>query len=169
MLKKYLEIGKIVGTHALKGEVRVECWCDSPQFISNFNHLYFDEGKTKLTVKSRPHKNIAIVKIKGIDTIEQADMLRSKILYIDRNDIELDEDVYFVQDIIGLCVKHYETKEEYGPVSDVLKTGANDVYEVKQGNNTYYLPVIDDVIMSTDIENGELLIKPMKGLFGDED
>lgn len=169
MLKKYLEIGKIVGTHALKGEVRVECWCDSPQFISNFNHLYFDEGKTKLTVKSRPHKNIAIVKIKGIDTIEQADMLRSKILYIDRNDIELDEDVYFVQDIIGLCVKHYETKEEYGTVSDVLKTGANDVYEVKQGNNTYYLPVIDDVIMSTDIENGELLIKPMKGLFGDED
>lgn len=169
MLKKYLEIGKIVGTHALKGEVRVECWCDSPQFISNFNHLYFDEGKTKLTVKSRPHKNIAIVKIKGIDTIEQADMLRSKILYIDRNDIELDEDVYFVQDIIGLCVKHYETKEEYGAVSDVLKTGANDVYEVKQGNNTYYLPVIDDVIMSTDIENGELLIKPMKGLFGDED
>lgn len=169
MLKKYLEIGKIVGTHALKGEVRVECWCDSPQFISNFSHLYFDEGKTKLTVKSRPHKNIAIVKIKGIDTIEQADMLRSKILYIDRNDIELDEDVYFVQDIIGLCVKHYETKEEYGTVSDVLKTGANDVYEVKQGNNTYYLPVIDGVIMSTDIENGELLIKPMKGLFGDED
>lgn len=170
MQKRYLEIGKIVGTHALKGEVRVECWCDSPQFISQFKTLYFDNGKTPLKVNSRPHKNIAIVKIEGTDTVESADMLRGKLLYIDRNDISLKEGVHFIQDIIGLSVIDADTKEKYGKVSDVLKTGANDVYEVT-GNDgkKYYIPVIKDVIVSTDIENEVLLIRPLKGIFDDED
>ena len=63
MLKEYLEIGKIVGTHGIQGELRVECWCDSPEFIAGFKTLYFDRGNEKLSIKARPHKNIALVKI----------------------------------------------------------------------------------------------------------
>lgn len=89
---------------------------------------------------------------------------------MNRDDITLDKDVFFVQDIIGLEVLDADTKESYGAVTDVLKTGANDVYEVKgKDGKSYYIPVIDDVVKQTDPENGCVLIKPMKGIFDDED
>lgn len=170
MLKEYLEIGKIVGTHGIAGELRVECWCDSPAFLTNFKHLYFNEGKEKLDVKSRPHKNIALVKIKGVDTIEQGDLLRGKVLYMRRKDIKLEKGVYFVQDLVGLEIKDADTDKVYGTLTDVLKTGANDVYEMKtDGAKVYYIPVIPDVVKKIAPEKGYVLITPMKGLFDDED
>ena len=66
MLKQYLEVGKIVGTHGIKGEVRVEPWCDSPSFLSKFKTLYFNQGKEEIKVSCRPHKNIALVKIADV-------------------------------------------------------------------------------------------------------
>lgn len=170
MLKQYLEVGKIVGTHGLKGDLRVDIWCDTLEFFCSFNTLYFDNGKKSVSVKSKPHKRIALVKIKGIDTVEQADELRGKILYINRDDAQLEEEEYFIQDIIGLSVINEETKEKYGLVTDVFKTGANDVYEIKDSENkTFLIPVIDDVVIKTDVLGGVVLIKPMKGLFDDED
>jgi len=170
MLKQYLEIGKIVGTHGVRGELRAECWCDSPQFFAGFKKLYFDEGKEKIDVVSRPHKNIALVKIKGVDTVEQADLLRGRVLYVNRKDIKLPKGTNFIQDIIGLEVVDVDTDEVYGKVTEVIKTGANDVYEVKaQNGKAYYVPVIKDVVIETSPKNGKVLIKPMKGIFDDED
>ena len=123
MLKEYLEIGKIVGTHGVMGECRVECWCDSPQFLSKFTTLYFDKGAEKLSVKGRPHKNIALLKIEGVTTVEQADLLRGKVLYVRRKDVKLPRGVHFVQDLIGLQVKDFDTDAVYGTITDVLKTG----------------------------------------------
>ena len=170
MLKPFLEAGKIVGTHGIKGELRVECWCDSPEFLSSFKTLYFENGKQKLSVKSRPHKNLALVKIKDVETVEQADLLRGKILYIDRNDVKFEEGVNFIQDIIGCEVKNQSDGTVYGKVSDVLFTGANDVYEVtNQDNKKYLIPVIPQVVTKVDVENSLVEIIPMKGLFDDED
>ncbi|MBE6794003.1 MAG: 16S rRNA processing protein RimM [Ruminococcaceae bacterium] len=170
MLKQYLEIGKIVGTHGVRGELRVECWCDSPQFMANFKTLYFNEGLDKIQVQSRPHKNIALVKIKGVDTVEQADLLRGRVLYVNRKDIKLPKGTNFIQDIIGLEVVDVDTKVVYGKVTEVIKTGANDVYEVKDENaKAYYIPVIKDVVVETNPKKGVVLIKPMKGIFDDED
>lgn len=170
MLKQYLEIGKIVGTHGVRGELRAECWCDSPQFFAGFKKLYFDEGREKIDVVSRPHKNIALVKIKGVDTVEQADLLRGKVLYVNRKDIKLPKGTNFIQDIIGLEVVDADTDEVYGKVTDVIKTGANDVYEVKDsGGKAYYVPVIKDVVIETSPQKGKVFLKPMKGIFDDED
>lgn len=170
MLKQYLEVGKIVGTHGLNGEMRVECWCDSPEFLCYFKNLYFDEGKQKLKVKSRPHKNIALVKIQDINSIEQADMLRGKVLYINRDDVRFEEGVHFVQDLLSCEVKDADTAEVYGKITDVLYTGANDVYEItNEEGKKFLIPVIDDVVVNKDVENGIVEIKPMKGLFDDED
>jgi 16S rRNA processing protein RimM len=128
MKKQFLESGKIVGTHGIRGEVRIEPWCDSPQFLCEFKKLYLDEnGQTFIEIKSRPHKNIALGKIKGIDAIEDAERMRGKIVYINRDDIILEEGVNFVQDLIGLEVKDADDGKVYGKVSDVLRTGANDV------------------------------------------
>lgn len=171
MKKQYLETGKIVGTHGIKGEVRIEPWCDSPQFLSEFTTLYLDDGgKTFIEVKSRPHKNITLAKIKGVDTIEQAERLRGRIVYINRDEIELEEGVNFVQDLIGLEVIDADSGKTYGKITDVLRTGANDVYEITDGSGKKYLaPVIDDVIVRRDIDGGYVLIRPLKGIFDDED
>lgn len=170
MKREYLEIGKIVGTHGIKGECRVELWCDSGEFFSFFKNLYLDNsGKEKLTVKSRPHKNIALMKIKGIDNIDDAIPLVGKILYMNRKDCPLPDDVYFIQDIIGCVVKDISHGTQYGKVTDVLYTGANDVYEIKNDEGkTYLIPKIDDIVKEVNVDKEYILIKPMKGLF-DED
>lgn len=171
MKKQYLDSGKIVGTHGIKGEVRIEPWCDSPEFLCAFKKLYLDEkGQTFIEVKSRPHKNITLAKIKGVDSIEEAEKYRGKVVYINRADITLDEGVNFVQDLIGLEVKDAENGTVYGKLTDVLRTGANDVYEITDSNNKKYLaPVIDEVVEEINVDGGFVLIHPMKGIFDDED
>lgn len=170
MLKKYLEAGKIVGTHGIRGEVRVETWCDSPVFFSKLSKVYLKNGETELSVKSRPHKNIAIMKIKGIDTIEAADKYLGKVLYMDREHADLPKDTFFIADLMGLEVLDSSDNKLYGKISDVFKTGANDVYEITDENNKKYLvPVIDDVVKEINPGEGFVKIFPMKGIFDDED
>ena len=170
MLKQYLEAGKIVGTHGVRGEMRVECWCNTPAFLSKFKTLYLDEGKSPLSVTCRPHKSIVLLTVKGVSSIEEADAYRGRILYIDRADVHLSKGEHFVQDIIGLRVTDADTDEVYGTVTDVLKTGSNDVYEMRgTDNKLYYIPVIPDIIDRLDFEAGAAYIHPMKGLFDDAD
>ena len=165
-MKKYLEIGKIVSVFGIKGEVKVEPWCDSPAFICEFDTLYYKSGTPVEIERSRVHKNQALLKIKGVETPEQGKLLRGRVLYMDRDDVELDEGTYFRQDLIGLTVKDSKTDEEYGKISDVLETGANDVYEITDCNSKKkYIPAIPDVIDSVDLENGVMLITPLEGLF----
>ncbi len=170
MKKQFLDSGKIVGTHGIKGEVRIDPWADSPAFLAEFKTLYLDDrGEQKIKVKSRPHKNITLCKIEGVDTIEDAERLRGKVVYINRDDVALDSGVHFVQDLIGLEVRDFDTGEVYGVLSDVLRTGANDVYEIKKDGKAYLAPVIDDVVREINVEGGYVLITPMKGIFDDAD
>lgn len=171
MKKQFLDSGKIVGTHGIKGEVRIDPWCDSPEFLCAFKKLWLDENGTEfIEVKSRPHKNITLTKIKGVDTIETAEKYRGKVVYINRDDINLAEGVHFVQDLVGLEVKDADNGKVYGKISDVLRTGANDVYEIKDADGkTYLAPVIDDVVKEINVNDGYVLIVPMKGIFDDED
>ena len=151
--------------------MRIEHWSDSPEFLCAFKKLYLDEnGQSFIEVKSRPHKNIALAKIKGVDTIESAEKFRGKIVYINHDDIVLDEGVYFVQDLIGLEVKDADSGVVYGEITDVLRTGANDVYEITDSENKkYFAPVIDEVVEEINVDGGFVLIRPMKGIFDDED
>ena len=143
MPKRYLETGKIVAVQGLKGEVRVEPWCDSGEFLCEFDTLYFDKGETPLEItRSRVQKNIVIMKIKGIDTPEQAQNIRNKILYMDREDVELEEGAYFVQDLIGLEVIDNDSGEQYGKLCEVSFTGANDVYHIKAKKGTKALLIL---------------------------
>lgn len=170
MPKRYLEIGKVVAVQGLKGEVRVEPWCDSGEFLCEFDTLYFDNGETPLEItRSRVQKNIVIMKIEGIDTPEQAQNVRSKILYMDREDVELEDGAYFVQDLIGLEVIDNDSGVDYGKLCEVSFTGANDVYHIKDKNGKIRLiPAIPDVVIDTDITSGIMKIHVLEGLF-DED
>lgn len=171
MLKKYLETGKIVNTHGIKGEVRIQPWCDSPEFLKKFEGFFTDgEGKTFLKLQSlRPAGETAIAKFEGIEDVNAASSLRNKVIFIDRNWVELPKGSYFEQDLLGLTVKDDENGTVYGTIGEVGRTGANDIYRVDKDGKEVWIPAIKDVIKSTEPENGVMLITPLKGLFDDED
>lgn len=167
--KRYLEAGEIVGTHGVRGEVRVYPECDSPQVLEGLKKLYFDEGARAVRIKARAHKNMAIVKLDGVDTVEAAAALRGTMLYLDRNDLKLPKDRYFICDLIGLSVVDDDSGEVYGECTDVSSTGANDVYHMKTvSGREVLIPAIPSVIRKVDIDGGEIRIFAMLGLFDDE-
>lgn len=170
MHKQYIETGKIVSTHGIRGELRVECWCDTPDFLSQFKRLYLDNGKTEIKVRCHPHKNIALMKIDGVDSIEGAVGYIGRKVYIDRNDVKLEEGRFFIADLIGLKVVDADNGKVYGVIKNVINTGANDIYEMKaEDGKLYYIPVIPDIVKEKDFAKGVLYISCMKGLFSDED
>lgn len=168
MKKEYLETGKIVNIHGIKGEVKIMPYTDFPELLCEFDRLFLDK-KEIFIEKSRVAKNMVIAKIQGIDTPEQAEKLRNKVLYMHRDDLELDDNTYFIQDLIGIEVKDVDTGFVYGKITDVMQTGANDVYVIHGNNKEYLVPAIADVIVSTDVNENLMLIKPLEGLFDKED
>ena len=168
--KPYLEAGQIVGTHGVRGEVRVQPWCDSPEQFAGFKKLYWDkDGKQPVKVKGRPHKNIALVVLDGITTVEAAQVLRGKMLYVDRRDLKLPKDRYLVQDLIGIAIVDVDTGEQYGTLTDVSQTGANAVYHMATDKGEILIPAIPDVVVSIDLKKDTLYLRPMKGLLDDDE
>ncbi|MDR0405073.1 MAG: ribosome maturation factor RimM [Oscillospiraceae bacterium] len=167
--KEYLEVGKVTSPRGLKGEVRVTPWCDGPDFICDLSFLYLKPFK-KLTIeRCFAHKTAVIIKFKGIDNKQLAETLRGSILYINRKDVNLKEDSFFLQDIIGSEVVHADTGEKYGKVSDIIKMPANDVYSItSEDGKTYLMPAIKDILADIDIEKGVVLVRPMEGIFDNE-
>lgn len=166
-MKQFLEIAKIVATQGVRGEVRCQYYCDTPEVLCEFDVLYLDKGKTAVKIlRAFPHKSLVVMKLEGVSSIEDAQKYIGKILYLDRSDAELPEETYFIQDIIGLEVKDAETGEVYGKVSEVYQNGAADVYSIKKDDGTELMfPYIDEVVKKIDIEGGEILITPLNGLF----
>lgn len=172
MRKQFLEVGKIVTTHGIRGELRVQPWCDDASFFCGFETLYLEKGKKAMEVeRSYPHKNIVVVKFVGVDTVEQAQKLRNQVVYINRDDAVLDEGCYFHQDLIGLQVVDADDPHRvYGVLSDISETGANDVYHIRdEAGRERYIPAIPDVVVETDLDAGCMRIRPLRGLFDDAD
>ncbi len=170
MKKKYLEVGKIVGTHGVKGMTRVQVWADSADFLKQFKYLYTDQnGENKLTVlRVQPHGNISLVAFKGVETIEHAESFRNTVLYINRDDVKLPDGRYFITDLIGITVHDADSNEILGEITDVSQTGANDVWHITRGEKEYLVPAIEEVIISVDIKSETAIIRPLKGIFDDE-
>ena len=170
MKKEFLEAGKIVGTHGVRGMVRIDPWADSCDFLKQFKTLYIKGGSEALNILSlSAHGRIAIAKIKGIETIEEAESLRNETLFIKRDDASLPEGRYFVDELISCEVFDADTEEKLGVITDVSKTGANDVWHIEKNGTEYLVPAIDSVIVSVDVENEKAVIRPLKGIFDDAD
>ena len=171
MLKQYLEIGQIVSTHGIKGEVRVNPWCDTPEFMKKFKTLYFDANGNKAVniTACRPHGNVVILKLDGIDTVEEAQKLRNKTLYMNRADAKLGKGDWFIQDLIGCTVYDADDNEKtYGKLTDVAETGANDIWFIENNGKEYIIPAIKDVVINVNVENESVFIRPLKGIFDEE-
>ena len=171
MIRQYIETGKIVGTHGIRGMVRVQLWADSSDFLRNFSYVYLDDGGQKrLEIKTvQPHGNVVLLAFQGVDTVEGAEALRGKTLYIRREDVTLPEGRYFITDLIGCTVYDCESGKKLGELSDVSQTGANDVWHITKDGREYLLPAIEEVIVAVDPAGNEIQVRPMKGIFDDED
>lgn len=171
MKQRYLETGEIVGTHGVRGEMRLYPWCDSPAFLTKVKRLYLDkEGGSSLDVVSaRVHGTMVLLKVKGVDDIPAAERLRGKTVYLDRKDVKIEKGAYFIQDLMDCAVLDADDGHCYGTICDVSKTGANDVWHIKQETREVLIPAIPDVVIDVDIDAQRVLIRPLKGLFDDED
>ena len=171
MIKEYLEVGQIVGTHGIRGEVRLNPWADSPEFLKQFKTLYYDKKgeKSVKVLAARPHGNIVILKLDGIETVDDASKLRNRVLYIRRADAKIAEGSYFIEELIGCDVVDADDENiSYGTLTDVSETGANDVWHIEKDGKEYLIPAIPDVVINADVANNRVVIRPLKGIFDDE-
>lgn len=159
-----LEIGKIVNTHGLRGEVKIVPWTDVPEVFEDISYAYV-RGEKREIRSVKYQKNNIIVKFSGIDDINAAELLKNSVITTDRDELgELPDGVYYITDLLG-CDVFCEDGEFVGKLSDVLPTGSNDVYVVKrEGKKDLLLPVIDQVVLDVNIDEKKVIVNIMEGL-----
>ncbi len=161
-MNKLLELGKVVNTHGIRGEIKIQPWCDDPAIFDELEYIYID-GKRFDMLRSRIHKNCVIAAVEGICNIDEAETLRGGIVTVEREVLgELPEGTYYIADLEGLLVKTIDGKE-LGRIAEVMKTGSNDVY-ILDTKKPILIPVIDQVVKEVNIEGGYVLVELMKGL-----
>ena len=106
--------------------------------------------------------------LEGVTSAQEASVLRGRVLYLNRADVQLPEGSYFIQDLIGLRVLDADSGAEYGVLSDVSATGANDVYHIRTPQGERLIPAVPSVVIDTDVADGVMKIRPIKGMFDDE-
>ena len=162
-----LEIGKIVTTHGIRGEVKIQPWCDEPELFDELEYLFI-EGEKYNIVRNRFHKTCQIVQLENVNSIDDAERFKNQIVYINRDALELPEGRYYIADIEGLTVKE-QNGRILGVVDEIIKTGSNDVYSLKDTFNKkpVLIPVIEGVVLETNIDGGYIVVKLPKGLIDD--
>lgn len=168
--ERYLEIGKIVTTQGLKGEVRVLPYTEDPEELLDYPVLYLgQQGQSPLHIAGGyVKKNVVVVKFEEFDTIDTASPYIGKTLYFDREDEELPDGEYYITDLIGCRVLDVNTGRYYGDLIDITNYGSKDIYWVQKEGKTVLVPNAPGVICKKDPDKGEILIAPLKGLFEDE-
>ncbi len=167
-MQQYFEIGQIVNTNGLKGWLKINPFTDSITKFESLKSILVEHKKELLEFKIegvRFRKNQVFLKLKGIETIEEAEKFREDYIKIQRDSLEkLPEDTYYIADLIGLDV--YTLKQEFlGKLYDIFPTGSNDVYVVKDGEGKQILlPAIKDVIKEIDLKNKKIIVDTIKGL-----
>ena len=159
-------IGQIVNTQGLKGEVRVYPYTDDINRFDELEYFYIDKNlNNKYEVERVRYKgNMVIMKIKDIDSIELAEKLKTKNMYIGREQgRELEEGEFFVSDLIGLDVFTVDG-EKVGVLKDVLQHAINDVYVVSSGEKEYLIPSIEKFVPTIDLDQNKMIIDPIKGM-----
>ena len=162
MKLQFIEAGEIVTTHGVKGEVKVLPWLDSPEDLCDFERCRI--GGVEYTIEScRVQKTCNLLKLSGIDTMEEAQAMRGKIIELYREDI--DDEIIFAAELIGMEV--FCDGEQIGVIREVLDYPGNSVYVVK-GQYEYMIPAVKQFILSTDMENNRMQVKLIEGMRSDE-
>ena len=162
MRVEFLDAGEVVTTHGIRGEMKVLPWGDSPEFLTEFDRVQLD-GQEYAVESCRIQKTCNLLKLKGIDTVEQAQSFRGKTIRIFRCDVS--EEIIFASELIGVEV--FEEDILLGQVTDVLDYPGNKVYVVS-GEHEYMIPAVSAFVLSTDIEKNRMQVRTIEGMRTDE-
>lgn len=156
-----IDAGKIVNTHGVRGEVRIEVWLDSPALLKRCGRVYLG-GEEKKILSAREHKGFLIAQLEGVADVGAAQALKNRVVQIARADAKLPREAYFLQDIIGACVVD-ESGAEVGRLAEVLELPGQRVYVVK-GETEHLIPAVPAFIRNTDAENGVITVRLIEGM-----
>ena len=156
-----IEAGRIVNTHGVSGEVKIEVWLDSPQFLKRCGRVILD-GAPRRILSGRAHKQFLLARLEGVDSMNDAMALKGKTLFIDRADAPLERGDYFIQDILGAEVVDEQGKT-LGVLTEVLERPANNVYVV-QGEREYLIPAVPAFVLHTDAAAGRITVRLIEGM-----
>lgn len=159
----YIEAGEIVTTHGVRGEVKVLSWLDSPEMLCEFDRCRID-GREYVMDTVRVQKTCNLVKLRGVDTVEDAQKLRGKTMELYREDIS--DELIFAAELVDVEV--YADGASIGRIKEVLDYPGNSVYVV-QGEREYLIPAVKEFILSTDLDKNQMQVKLLKGMASDED
>ena len=154
---QFLECGKIVNTHGVRGGLKLESWCDTPQDLASLKKVFLEksgEYQCYKVKKASVFKQFVLFELDGINNIDIAMTLKGRVVFADRDDIAIDEDSFFIADIIGLDVIDMATGEKIGTLSDVLNLGASDLYEINTKSGKKLIPAVPEFIKEVDTEKG---------------
>ena len=154
---QFLECGKIVNTHGVRGGLKLESWCDTPQDLASLKKVFLENGgeyQCYKVKKASVFKQFVLFELDGINNIDIAMTLKGRVVFADRDDISIDEDAFFIADIIGLDVIDMATGEKIGTLSDVLNLGASDLYEINTKSGKKLIPAVPEFIKEVDTEKG---------------
>ena len=168
MFVNKLEVGKIVNTHGLRGEVKVVPWTDYPEVFEQIEKVYIKgkSGEEIFNIRNLKYqKNNLIIKFDKINTIDEAEKYKNSVLLADREMLgELEEGVYYIVDLIG-CKVISDDGRTIGKIDDVINTGSNDIYKtMRDDGKVILIPVIEQVVKNVDIENKIITVHMLEGL-----
>lgn len=170
MRAKELECGKIINTHGIAGDVKLESWCDSPEVLAAVKRLIIQtaDGKNIYKVKKASvFKSFVIAKLEGVNDIDAAASLVGRTVYAEREELPLGDGDHFIADLVGLPVKDVDDGRVYGELREVINRGASDIYVIKTPDGERMIPAVDEFVKRIDIDDA-IYIKPIGGMFDDE-
>jgi len=173
MVKNLLPIGKVVKPHGVKGKVKVKYFGEDLRLFSLYREIFIEGEKGRpepyKIMEATPQPPCLILRLKGIEKIEETELLIGKEILIEKEALPgLEEGEYFWVDILGMEVQTREG-QKLGKVKEIFPTGANDVYVVEGKRGEIFLPAIEEVIQSIDLRRGVMKVVRMEGLWEDED
>ena len=160
--KEFLEGGQIVNTHGIKGEVKIDSWCDTPEVLAQIKTLYID-GAPRTVRSARVHKNCVIAFLDGINDVDTAMTLKGKIVLVARSAVKLPKGQVFMADLIGLKVLDAETGAELGSLVDILTPSVQKVYVVR-GEREILIPAVDEFIDEINVDGGYIKVRLIEGM-----
>ncbi len=172
-MKQFIEIGKIINTHGVKGAIKVEPWCDNPSVLAKMKRVYFapknkGDGYSLTNVLSGSvQKDKVLLSLEGISTVEAAILLKNTVIYANRDDIPIKEGSFLIADLIGLDVIDANSGRVYGKLTDVIQGGSGDIYDIKTSNGNALMPAVKEFVKEIRLDEG-IFVTPIKGIF-DED
>ncbi len=162
--KAYLEIAKIINTHGVRGAVKLDPWCDSPETLKRIKTLYLENGASfSVSDVKMINGGFVVLSLSGITTVEAAVKLKNKILLAKREDIPLAEGAHFIQDLIGMPVIDAESGKVYGTLSEVTQPALQEIYVVKTETGTVMLPNVPAFVHH--IDDSAIFVTPIAGFF----